>query len=116
MTESGLTPAGQSGLTPAGVGPGDAPPDGIQALTEEIQRTREDVGETVAALAAKADLMARAQEKATEVAGRLRDTAGQVKEKVKEQAAAIPPQRQVVLAAACVVLLAGVLIARHRRR
>ena len=102
----------ESGLTPAGLGPGDAPPDDIQALTEEIERIREDVGETVAALAAKADLMARAREKASEVAGRLRDTAGQV----KEQAAAIPPQRQVVLAAACVVLLAGVLIARHRRR
>jgi CHASE3 domain sensor protein len=102
----------ESGLTPADHGPGDAPPDGIQALTEEIERTREDIGETVAALAAKADLMARAREKASEVAGRLRDTAG----KVKEQAAAIPPQRQVVVAAACVVLLAGVLIARHRRR
>jgi CHASE3 domain sensor protein len=102
----------ESGLTPADHGPGDAPPDGIQALTEEIERTREDIGETVAALAAKADLMARAREKASEVAGRLTDTAG----KVKEQAAAIPPQRQVVVAAACVVLLAGVLIARHRRR
>jgi hypothetical protein len=102
----------ESGLTPADHGPGDAPPDGIQALTEEIERTREDIGETVAALAAKADLMARALEKASEVAGCLRDTAG----KVKEQAAAIPPQRQVVVAAACVVLLAGVLIARHRRR
>jgi gas vesicle protein len=106
----------ESGLTPADHGPGDAPPDGIQALTEEIERTREDIGETVAALAAKADLMARAREKASEVAGRLTDTAGKVKEKVKEQAAAIPPQRQVVVAAACVVLLAGVLIARHRRR
>ena len=102
----------ESGLTPADHGPGDAPPDGIQALTEEIERTREDIGETVAALAAKADLLARALETASEVAGRLTDTAG----KVKEKAAAIPPQRQVVVAAACVVLLAGVLIARHRRR
>ncbi len=66
----------ESELTPADLGIGDAPPDSIQALTEEIQRTREDVGETVAALAAKTDLMARAQEKSTEVAERLRDTAG----------------------------------------
>jgi Protein of unknown function (DUF3618) len=102
----------ESGPTPAGLGPGDAPPDSIQALTEEIKRTREDVGETVAALAAKADFKARAREKANEVAGRLWDTAG----KVKEQAAAVPRQRGVVLAAACVVLLAGVLIARRRRR
>jgi hypothetical protein len=70
----------ESGLTPAGPGPGDAPPDSIQALTEEIRRTREDVGETVAALAAKADIMARARAKASEVAGRLRDTAGKVKQ------------------------------------
>ncbi len=55
--------------------------------------------------------MARAREKASEVAGRLRDTAG----KLKEQAA-VPRQRRVVLAAACVVLLAGVLIASRRRR
>ncbi len=30
----------ESGLTPAGLGLGDAPPDGIQALTEEVKRTR----------------------------------------------------------------------------
>ena len=101
----------ESGLTPAGVGPGDAPPDSIQALTEEIRRTREDVGETVAALAAKADIMARARAKASEVAGRLRDTAGKVKEQM-----AVPRQRRVILAAAGVALLAGVLIAGRRRR
>ena len=102
----------ESGLTPAGLGPGEAPPDDIQALTEEIRRTREDVGETVAALAAKADMMARARAKASEVAGRLRDTAGKVKEQM-----AIPQQRRAVLAvAAGVVLLAGALIARRRRR
>jgi Protein of unknown function (DUF3618) len=82
----------ESGLTPAGPGPGDAPPDGIQALTEEIERTREDVGETVAALAAKADVIARVREEASEVAGRLRDAAG----KVKEQIMAVPRQRRAV--------------------
>ena len=102
----------ESGLTPAGPGPGDAPPDSIQALTEEIERTREDVGQTVAALAAKADIKARLREEESEVAGRLRDTAG----KVKEQMMAVPWQRRVVLAAACTVLLAGVLLARLRRR
>jgi Protein of unknown function (DUF3618) len=101
----------ESGLPPADPGPGDAPPDGIQALTEEIERTREDVGETVAALAAKADVIARVREEASEVAGRLRDAAG----KVKEQIIAVPRQRRGVLRAACMVLLAGVLIARRRR-
>ena len=103
----------ESGLPPAGPGPGEAPPDSIQALTEEIRRTREDVGETVAALAAKADIMARARAKAGEVAGHLRDTAGKVEEQM-----AVPQQRRAVLAVAAgvVLLLAGVLIARRRRR
>ena len=102
----------ESGLPPASLDPGEAPPDSIQTLTEEIRRTREDVGETVAALAAKADIMARARAKAGEVAGQLRDTAGKVKEQM-----AVPQQRPAVLAvAAGVVLLAGVLIARRRRR
>jgi len=108
MTESGLTPAGPGQADP---GPGDAPPDGIQALTEEINRTREDVGQTVAALAAKANIKARVREEESEVARRLRDTAG----KVKEQMAG-PRQRRVVLAAAGVALLTGVLIAGRRRR
>jgi Protein of unknown function (DUF3618) len=102
----------ESGLAPADPGPGDAPSDGIRALTEEIERTRVDVGETVAALAAKADIKARLREEESEVAGRLRDAAG----KVKEQRMAVPRQRRVVLAAAFAVLLAGVLIARLRRR
>jgi hypothetical protein len=109
MTESGLTPAGPGPTDPD---PGDAPPDGIQALTEEIERTREDVGEIVAALAAKADITARLREEESEVAGRLRDAAG----KVKEQIMAVPRQRRVALTAACAVLLAGVLITRLRRR
>ncbi len=102
----------ESGLPPADLGPGEAPPDSIQALTEKIRRTREDIGETVAALAAKTDFKARAREKASEVAGHLRDTASKVKEQI-----AVPRQRQAVLAvAAGVVLLAGVLIARRRQR
>jgi hypothetical protein len=101
-----------SGLTPASPAPGDAPPDDIQALTEDIERTREDIGETIAALAAKTDIKARAREKAGEVAGRLRDTAGKVKEQI-----AVPGQHRVALtSAAGVALLAGVLIARRRRR
>ncbi len=101
-----------SGLTPASPAPGDGPPDEIQALTEDIERTREDIGETVAALAAKADIMARARKKAGEVGGRLSATAGKVKEQM-----AVLPRRQVALAVAVgVVVIAGVLIAGRRRR
>jgi hypothetical protein len=44
--------------------PGDAATDSVQELTEEIERTRAELGDTVGALAAKADVKARAQEKA----------------------------------------------------
>jgi Protein of unknown function (DUF3618) len=99
-------------LTPAGLDPGETPPDSIQALTEEIRQTRVDVGETIAALAAKADIMARAREKASEVAGHLGDTASNVKERM-----AVPQQRRAVLAvAAGIALLACALIAHRRWR
>ena len=49
-----------------------APPDNPDALVEEINRTREDLGNTVEALAAKVDVKARAQQKATEVSGQLK--------------------------------------------
>jgi ElaB/YqjD/DUF883 family membrane-anchored ribosome-binding protein len=41
--------------------------DSPQALREEIERTRRDLGDTVAALAEKTDVKARAKEKVTEV-------------------------------------------------
>lgn len=66
--------------------PGDAAPDSRQALTEEIERTRTELGETVEALAAKADVKARAQDKAGEIAGRLTGTATQVKEQTSVRA------------------------------
>jgi Protein of unknown function (DUF3618) len=45
------------------------PPDDRQALEEEIEQTREYLGETVQALAGKADVKARAQDKASELTG-----------------------------------------------
>jgi hypothetical protein len=47
-------------------------PDKPDALVEEINRTREELGNTVEALAAKVDVKARAQQKATEVSGQLK--------------------------------------------
>ena len=73
-----------------GHAPGAAPPESLEGLTEEIDRTREELGETVEALVAKADVTARAREKATEVAGRVSGRASQLKDtanQVKEQAA-----------------------------
>jgi Protein of unknown function (DUF3618) len=53
-------------------GSGDAPPDNPEALVAEINRTREELGETVEALAAKADVKARAQQRTAEVSGQLK--------------------------------------------
>jgi Protein of unknown function (DUF3618) len=53
-------------------GSGSAPPADAEALVEEINRTREELGDTVQALAAKADVKARAQQRAAEVSGQLK--------------------------------------------
>jgi ElaB/YqjD/DUF883 family membrane-anchored ribosome-binding protein len=45
----------------------DQRPDDPQALRAEIERTRHELGETVAALAEKTDVKARAREKVAEV-------------------------------------------------
>jgi hypothetical protein len=56
-----------------------------QALQEEIERTREHLGETVEALVAKADVKARAQDKARELTGRLKAKADQADVKAQAQ-------------------------------
>jgi hypothetical protein len=92
-----------------------APPDNPDALVEEITRTREELGNTVEALAAKVDVKARAQQKATEVSGqlksRVRDVtqglsgkAGQLKGEVSGRAAGA---RQAVAGNGATVLGAG---------
>jgi hypothetical protein len=57
-----------------------APPDDPQELEREIERTREQLGETVELLAAKADVKSRAQAKATELSERIKSKAGQVRQ------------------------------------
>jgi hypothetical protein len=59
---------------------GPARPDNPQALMEEISRTREELGDTVEALAAKVDVKARAQHKAAEVSGQLKGRMRDVKD------------------------------------
>jgi hypothetical protein len=71
-----------------------APPDDPQQLAEEIERTREQLGETVEQLAGKADVKTRAQDKASQLTGRLKGKAGQA----RQQAAATAGQVQRQLA------------------
>jgi hypothetical protein len=57
--------------------PAGAPDGAQQALTQEIERTREELGQTVEALAAKADVKARAQDATAELTARVRGTAAE---------------------------------------
>ncbi len=52
-----------------------------EALAGEIERTREQLGETVEALAAKADVKGRAQHRVAEVKGNLRGKARAAKDR-----------------------------------
>jgi uncharacterized protein YjbJ (UPF0337 family) len=63
-----------------------------EALASEIERTRQELGETVEALAAKADVKARAQRRAAELAGNVRGTGQALKGKVSEQAGKVSEQ------------------------
>lgn len=58
----------------------------VAALRSEIAHTRAELGETVEALAAKADVKARAQEKVADVKARASVAATEAKDKAREQA------------------------------
>ncbi|MET9365872.1 DUF3618 domain-containing protein [Streptomyces sp. NPDC006632] len=107
---------------------------GSEELREQVERTREDLGRTVEALAAKADVKGRALEKAAEVqqraaakAGELKartaDVAHQVQDKVQDTiqdkvpapaGRAVRDHRTVLLAAAGAAVVVW-LTYRHRK-
>jgi serine/threonine protein kinase HipA of HipAB toxin-antitoxin module len=110
---------------------GGTPPQSADALTADIERTRQELGETVEALVAKADVKTRAQDRAAEVAGSLRGKArtaiGRAREGargVKEKAAGHGPVTQAmrggrvysVAAVTGTALLLAWLTVRRRRR
>jgi hypothetical protein len=69
-----------------------AAPGDPQELRQEIERTREQLGETVEQLAAKADVKGRAQVRAAEVSGRVKATTGQAWEKAAGRAGSMRGQ------------------------
>lgn len=74
----------QSSQSPAR--PGEPPADDVQALQADIERTREQLGETVQALAAKADVKTMAKKKAAAASSQLKDRAQAATRRVVEQA------------------------------
>jgi hypothetical protein len=69
----------------------EGPVDGAE-LRQEIERTREQLGETVEQLAAKTDVKGRARAKATELAGRARRTAAQARTQAATQVSTVRGQ------------------------
>ena len=76
-----------------------------QELEQEIERTREHLGETIDGLAGKADMKARARARAAEK--------GRVSGRVRQSQVL---QRRWPLAVVAGVLIAGSVIIRRRRR
>ncbi|MGW7480468.1 DUF3618 domain-containing protein [Nonomuraea muscovyensis] len=68
---------------------GDTHTDEEEHVRNRIQETREDMGDTVAALAHKADVKARASEAAETVKGRAAEVAGTVKGRTAEVAGTV---------------------------
>jgi hypothetical protein len=81
-------------------------------LRADIERTRQQLGETAEALAAKADLKAQAKQKANQ----LKDQATERAHQVREQAAGGWLSSPSALAAAAAVVFAAIAIAAWRRR
>ena len=68
----------------AGAGPaGDAIPDDPQELAEDIERTREQLGDTVEALTARLDAKAQARAMAARLKNRAAGVTGRVADRVK---------------------------------
>ena len=63
-----------------------------QQLTQEIHETREQLGETVEALAGKADATALAEDKTSQLSGRLRSGASQASQQVAAKAGLLRSQ------------------------
>jgi hypothetical protein len=96
-------------VTAGDVAPEDVSPE-RQAIVDDIEQTREEMGRTVEALAAKADVKAQAQRKAAEVAGTAR---------LRARRAVTASRQRPALAAAAAGLGAGIvtwILTRSMRR
>jgi hypothetical protein len=97
---AGSPPDDETPQTSAPNGAKEAPPDDVQELQQEIEQTREQLGETVQQLAAKADVKARAQDKAAQLADRVKGQTGQARAQVAARAGSARDQATSSAAAA----------------
>lgn len=95
-------------------GPDRTPPEpgpeaGIDDIEADIERTREELGETVGALSAKLDVKGRAKQQAVETRERLAAKSKETKDLVRDKPA-------VPAIAALALMTIGVVVWRRRRR
>jgi ElaB/YqjD/DUF883 family membrane-anchored ribosome-binding protein len=104
-------------MTTSGNGSGDT-----EALRAEIEQTRAALGDTVQALAAKADVKARVRESAAQTRAKVRQRAAETTAQLREQAtnasagARQAPVPWPAVAAAATAAVLAVLVLRWRRR
>jgi Protein of unknown function (DUF3618) len=79
----------------------------------QIERTRERLGETVGELASRADVRARARDKAAEVRAKAQDKATELSGRVRRSQ--VVPRRWPLAVAAGVVVIGTVAVCRRRR-
>lgn len=80
-------------------------------LRQEIEQTRVELGETVEALAAKADVKARVERAASDAAVEVRTTATRVGRRIVE-----PPVSWVLVGVGALAALAAIVLVGRRRR
>jgi hypothetical protein len=96
-------------------------PASAAELQQEIERTREHLGQTVEELAAKADVKSRARAKTADVKSRARATTAEVKRKAADASGQVRRsqvvQRRWPLAAAAagVILIGSIAVWRRRK-
>jgi hypothetical protein len=124
-----LTPKGKKGRAMTSSGPAEPPAaaaaeaDAEQRIRQEIKQAREQLGDTVDALAAKADVKARAQSWIAGQSGRVKGTVSQGRTLATAQAATARDRlvkttardRQQAAAAAAITLIIGYLLIRAWR-
>lgn len=95
------------------------PADTVTAARAEVEQTREELGETVEALAHKADVKGRAHDKAGELKHRAQETAQQVRAKAQEVAGKLQARAQETPPALAAIgagaTLTAIVLARRRR-
>jgi hypothetical protein len=94
------------------------PPTEPEALRKEIEQTRAELGETVEALAAKADVKARAHEAVDDAKQRARGAMDSVAYQVgkqREKVASLPAPARMAIAAAVAGLVVLLIMRRTRR-